>query len=110
MMVTLVERLDSTDVTTFQEYTVIDLLKEHDGDAVIGAMALDEKGRPRPPESGRRDPRTGEERNLRHLHQLLDGTGDGFAISSGRAGLIDMEMVQFHPTGAVYPYDARAGL
>ena len=42
MMVTLVERLDSTDVTTLQEYTVIDLLK--DGDAVIGAMALDEKG------------------------------------------------------------------
>ena len=29
-----------------------------------------------------------------------------------RAGaeLIDMEMVQFHPTGAVYPYDARGRL
>ena len=42
MMMTLVEHLDSTGVTTLQEYTVIDLLK--DGDAVIGAMALDEKG------------------------------------------------------------------
>jgi fumarate reductase (CoM/CoB) subunit A len=39
------------------------------------------------------------------------GTGDGYALGY-RAGtdLIDMEMVQFHPTGAVYPYDARGRL
>ena len=39
------------------------------------------------------------------------GTGDGFAMAY-RAGaeLIDMEMIQFHPTGAVYPYDARGRL
>ena len=26
------------------------------------------------------------------------------------AELIDMEMIQFHPTGAVFPYDARGRL
>jgi fumarate reductase (CoM/CoB) subunit A len=39
------------------------------------------------------------------------GTGDGYALGY-RAGaeLIDMEQIQFHPTGAVYPYDARGRL
>ena len=39
------------------------------------------------------------------------GTGDGYAIAyKAGAELIDMEQVQFHPTGAVYPYDARGRL
>ena len=39
------------------------------------------------------------------------GTGDGYAIGyNAGAELIDMEQVQFHPTGAVYPYDARGRL
>ena len=39
------------------------------------------------------------------------GTGDGYALGF-RAGakLIDMEQVQFHPTGAVYPADSRGRL
>ena len=39
------------------------------------------------------------------------GTGDGYALGY-RAGaeVIDMEQIQFHPTGAVYPYDARGRL
>jgi fumarate reductase (CoM/CoB) subunit A len=39
------------------------------------------------------------------------GTGDGYSLGY-RAGaeLIDMEMIQFHPTGAVFPFDARGRL
>ena len=36
------------------------------------------------------------------------GTGDGYALGyKAGAQLIDMEQVQFHPTGAVTPYDSR---
>ena len=110
MMVTLVERLDSTDVTTLQEYTVIDLLK--DGDAVIGAMALDEKGDLVILKADSTILATGGGTRIYDIStNSSSGTGDGFAMGY-RAGaeLIDMEMVQFHPTGAVYPYDARGRL
>jgi len=110
MMVTLVERLDSTGVTTFQEFTVIDLLK--DGDTVIGAMALDEKGNLILLKADSTILATGGGTKIYDIStNSSSGTGDGFAMGY-RAGaeLIDMEMVQFHPTGAVYPYDARGRL
>ncbi|MGB7789115.1 fumarate reductase (CoM/CoB) subunit TfrA [Methanoregula sp.] len=110
MMVTLVERLDGTGVTTLQEYTVIDLLK--DGDAVIGAMALDEKGDLVLLKADSTILATGGGTKIYDIStNSSSGTGDGFAMGY-RAGaeLIDMEMVQFHPTGAVYPYDARGRL
>jgi fumarate reductase (CoM/CoB) subunit A len=112
MMVTLVERLDSTDVTTLQEYTVIDLLKDKDGEAVIGAMALDEKGDLVLLKADSTILATGGGAKIYDIStNSASGTGDGFAMGY-RAGaeLIDMEMVQFHPTGAVYPYDARGRL
>ena len=104
MMVTLVERLDATGVTTLQEYTVIDLLK--DGDAVIGAMALDEKGNLVLLKADSTVLATGGGTRVYDIStNSSSGTGDGFAMGY-RAGaeLIDMEMVQFHPTGAVFPY------
>jgi len=110
MMTTLVERLDSTDVTTLQEYTVIDLLK--DGDRVIGAMALDEKGALVLLKADATILATGGGTKVYDIStNSSSGTGDGYAIGY-RAGaeLIDMEMVQFHPTGAVFPYDARGRL
>jgi fumarate reductase (CoM/CoB) subunit A len=110
MMVTLVERLDSTGVTTLQEYTVIDLLK--DGDAVIGGMALDEKGDLVLLKADSTILATGGGTKIYDIStNSSGGTGDGFAMGY-RAGaeLIDMEMVQFHPTGAVYPFDARGRL
>jgi len=110
MMVTLVERLDGTGVTTLQEYTVIDLLK--DGDAVLGAMALDEKGDLVLLKADSTILATGGGTKIYDIStNSSSGTGDGFAMGY-RAGaeLIDMEMVQFHPTGAVYPYDARGRL
>jgi fumarate reductase (CoM/CoB) subunit A len=110
MMVTLVERLDGTAVTTLQEYTVIDLLK--DGDRVIGAMALEENGDLVILKADSTVLATGGGTRVYDIStNSSSGTGDGFAIGY-RAGaeLIDMEMIQFHPTGAVFPYDARGRL
>ncbi|MGD0079213.1 MAG: fumarate reductase (CoM/CoB) subunit TfrA [Methanoregula sp.] len=110
MMTTLVERLDATKVTTLQEVTVIDLLK--DGEAVIGAMALDEKGGLVLFKADSTVLATGGGTKVYDIStNSSSGTGDGFAMGyrSG-AELIDMEMVQFHPTGAVSPYDARGRL
>ena len=110
MMVTLVEHLDGTGVNTLQEYTVIDLLK--DGDRVIGAMALDEKGNLVLLKADSTILATGGGTKVYDIStNSSSGTGDGYAIGY-RAGaeLIDMEMIQFHPTGAVFPYDARGRL
>ncbi|HZK30490.1 MAG TPA: fumarate reductase (CoM/CoB) subunit TfrA [Methanoregula sp.] len=110
MMTTLVERLDSSDVTQFQEYTVIDLLKN--GESVIGAMALDEKGNLILLKADSTILATGGGTKVYDIStNSSSGTGDGFAIGyRAAAELIDMEMIQFHPTGAVFPYDARGRL
>ena len=110
MMTTLVEHLDSSNATILQEYTVIDLLKS--GESVIGAMALDEKGRLVLLKADSTILATGGGTKVYDIStNSSSGTGDGFAIGY-RAGaeLIDMEMIQFHPTGAVFPYDARGRL
>ena len=110
MMTTLVERLDGTKVSLMQEYTVIDLLM--DGETVCGAMALDEKGRFVLLTADSTILATGGGTKVYDIStNSSSGTGDGYAIGY-RAGaeLIDMEMIQFHPTGAVFPYDARGRL
>ena len=110
MMTTLVERLDGTDVETLQEFTIIDLLK--DGDRVIGAMALSEKGELVILRADSIILATGGGTKVYDVStNSSSGTGDGYALGY-RAGaeLIDMEMIQFHPTGAVFPYDARGRL
>jgi fumarate reductase (CoM/CoB) subunit A len=117
MMMTLVDRLSFVTemrgghrVTLLQEYTVIDLLK--DGDRVIGAMALDEKGELVLVTADATVLATGGGTKVYDIStNSSSGTGDGYAIGY-RAGaeLIDMEMVQFHPTGAIFPYDARGRL
>jgi fumarate reductase (CoM/CoB) subunit A len=117
MMLTLVDRLSyildqssGKGITTLQDYTVIDLLKE--GDRVIGAMALDEKGNLVLIKADSTILATGGGTKVYDIStNSSSGTGDGYAIGY-RAGaeLIDMEMIQFHPTGAVFPYDARGRL
>ena len=110
MMLTLVERLDSTGVTKLEEVTVIDLLKE--ADRVAGAIALDENGSIVVITADSTILATGGGARVYDVStNSSSGTGDGFAMAY-RAGaeLIDMEMIQFHPTGAVYPYDARGRL
>jgi fumarate reductase (CoM/CoB) subunit A len=112
IMATLVDRLHACleTVTPLNEVAVIDLLR--DGDRVIGAIALDEKGNLLTIRANSTILATGGATKVYDIStNSSSGTGDGFAIGY-RAGaeLIDMEMVQFHPTGAVYPYDARGRL
>jgi len=110
MMITLLERLDGLPVEIFTETTVIDLLK--DGGRVIGGLALDDVGGPVVIKADTTILATGGGTRVYDIStNSASGTGDGFAIGY-RAGaeLIDLEMVQFHPTGAVFPYDARGRL
>ncbi|MCQ8893567.1 MAG: fumarate reductase subunit A [Methanolinea sp.] len=110
MMVTLIERLASTDVKVISEVTVLDLVVE--SGRVVGALGLDGKGNIVAVRADATVLATGGGTQIYDIStNSSSGTGDGFAIGY-RAGaeLIDMEMVQFHPTGAVYPYDARGRL
>ncbi|TAJ45327.1 fumarate reductase (CoM/CoB) subunit TfrA [Methanofollis fontis] len=110
MIMTLMERLRGTDVQRIDEMAAIELLK--DGERVCGALVLDKHGEMR---AIRADAVVlaagGGARTYDVSTNSGTGSGDGFALAY-RAGadLIDMEMVQFHPTGAVYPYDARGRL
>ena len=110
MMMTLLERLRASNVSVLQEVSVIDLLKREG--RVVGAVGLDRNGELKPLQADSTIIATGGASRIYDIStNSATGTGDGFAIGY-RAGaeLIDMEMVQFHPTGAVYPYDARGRL
>lgn len=110
IMMTLLERLRTGEVDLFQEMTVIELLK--DGGAVVGGAALDPHGELRIFKANSTILATGGGARMYDIStNSATGTGDGFALGyQAGAELIDMEMVQFHPTGAVYPYDARGRL
>jgi len=111
MMMTLLDRLDATDTQLYQEVSVVDLVTDENG-AVAGAVALDRDGDAVLFLADATVLATGGGTQAYDIStNSAAGTGDGFAMAY-RAGaeLIDMEMVQFHPTGAVYPYDARGRL
>ncbi|MBP2134271.1 fumarate reductase (CoM/CoB) subunit A [Methanomicrobium sp. W14] len=110
IIMTLLEKIRSGNIRVMQEITVTELLK--DGLRVCGATGLNRRGEIVVICADSVVLATGG------LGQIYDvctncamGNGQGYAFSY-RAGaeLIDMEMVQFHPTGAVYPYDARGRL
>jgi fumarate reductase (CoM/CoB) subunit A len=110
IMMTLVERVRASAVTQMQELTVIELLRE--SGRVTGAIALDARGALVVIRADAVVLATGGGTQVYDIStNCAVGTGDGFVMGY-RAGaeLIDMEMVQFHPTGAVYPYDARGRL
>lgn len=110
MIATLMERLRGSGVEQIEETAAIELLK--DGDRVCGALALDKKGEIQVIRADAVVLATGGGARVYDVSTNSGtGSGDGFALGY-RAGadLIDMEMVQFHPTGAVYPYDARGRL
>lgn len=110
MMITLMERLSQTSVKVYHEISVFDLILSQG--RVIGAFGLDRKGKLYVFIADATVIATGGGTRVYDIStNSTSGTGDGYAMA-WRAGaeLIDMEQVQFHPTGAVYPWDARGRL
>ncbi len=92
----------------FMEYTLTRLLKS--GDRVVGAMGYRRNdGRFVVIRAGATVLASGGwGRMYRYTSNSWEGTGDGAAMAyEAGADLIDMEFVQFHPTGMVWPPGAR---
>ncbi len=90
------------------EYTLTRLLK--DGDRVVGAMGYNRNdGRFVVIRAGATVLASGGwGRMYRYTSNSWEGTGDGAAMAyDAGAELLDMEFVQFHPTGMVWPPGAR---
>lgn len=108
MIRTLQDHGIHTGMEVFMEMTIIDLLK--DGDRVVGAVGYDrERGRFRVWHGKSIVLATGGiGRAFRVTSNSWEYTGDGHALAY-RAGadLVDMEFVQFHPTGMVWPPSVR---
>jgi succinate dehydrogenase / fumarate reductase flavoprotein subunit len=95
-------------VECFMEYTLTRLLKS--GDRVIGAMGYNRNdGRFVVIKAGATILASGGwGRMYRYTSNSWEGTGDGAAMAyEAGAELLDMEFVQFHPTGMVWPPGAR---
>ena len=110
MVMTLLERLRGSNVEIRDETTVLELLK--DGDRVIGAVTADRNGELGIVTADAVILATGGAGQLYDVTtNSTAGTGDGYALGfNAGAKLIDMEQVQFHPTGAVCPADSRGRL
>jgi succinate dehydrogenase / fumarate reductase, flavoprotein subunit len=90
------------------EYTLTRLLKN--GDRVVGAMGYNRNdGRFVVIKAGATILASGGwGRMYRHTSNSWEGTGDGAAMAyEAGADLLDMEFVQFHPTGMIWPPGAR---
>jgi succinate dehydrogenase / fumarate reductase, flavoprotein subunit len=88
----------------FMEYTVVSLVK--DGDRVVGAFGYDrERGRFHLFQAKAVVLATGGiGRAYKITSNSWEYTGDGLALAyEAGAGLQDMEFVQFHPTGMIWP-------
>jgi succinate dehydrogenase / fumarate reductase flavoprotein subunit len=109
MIRTLQERTLATDAQVYMETTVTRLFKNDEG-RVVGALAYTR-------ESGRFIhfkakavvmATGGWGRNYKVTSNSWEGTGDGAVLAfDAGAELVDMEMVQFHPTGMVWPPGVR---
>ncbi|MCA1737694.1 MAG: FAD-dependent oxidoreductase [Actinobacteria bacterium] len=109
MIRTLQEKTLATDAKVYMETTVTRLFK-NDEDRVVGALAYTR-------ESGRFIhfkakavvmATGGWGRIYKVTSNSWEGTGDGCVLAyDAGAELVDMEMVQFHPTGMVWPPGVR---
>lgn len=95
-------------IEVYMEVTVLSLLK--DGDRVVGCLAYErEHGRFRIYKCKALILATGGiGRAYKITSNSWEGTGDGHALAyDAGAELIDMEFIQFHPTGMVWPPSVR---
>ena len=95
-------------IEVYMEVTVLSLLK--DGERVIGCLAYErEHGRFRIYKAKAVILATGGiGRAYKITSNSWEGTGDGHALAyDAGAELIDMEFIQFHPTGMVWPPSVR---
>ena len=109
MIRTLQEKTLTTDAKVYMETTVTRLFKNDEG-RVVGALAYTR-------ESGRFIhfkakavvmATGGWGRNYKVTSNSWEGTGDGAVLAyDAGAELVDMEMVQVHPTGMVWPPGVR---
>jgi len=91
-------------MTVHMEYTIVSLLK--DGDRVSGAFGYDrERGRFRVFKAKAVVVCTGGlGRAYAVTSNSWEGTGDGVSLAyHAGAELLDMEFIQFHPTGMIWP-------
>ncbi|MDD5200499.1 MAG: fumarate reductase/succinate dehydrogenase flavoprotein subunit [Terrimicrobiaceae bacterium] len=101
---TLQDRGVHQGIGVHMEQTIVTLLK--DGDRVSGALAYDrERGRFRIFKSKAVVVATGGlGRAYKITSNSWEGTGDGVSLAyHAGAELLDMEFIQFHPTGMVWP-------
>ncbi len=108
MIRTLQDHAIHQKVDIYQEYTIVSLLK--DGEKVVGAFGYDrEKGRFKIFQAKAVIIATG---GMGRIYKISsnswDCTGGGISLAyHAGAELIDMEFVQFHPTGMVWPPSVR---
>jgi succinate dehydrogenase / fumarate reductase flavoprotein subunit len=108
MIRTLQDHAIHQNIEIYQEYTIISLLK--DGNKVVGAFGYDrEKGRFKVFQAKAVIIATG---GMGRIYKISsnswDCTGGGISLAyHAGAELIDMEFVQFHPTGMVWPPSVR---
>src|ERR1041384_2222031 len=95
-------------IDVHMEYTVLTLLK--DGDRIAGAFGYDrERGRFRSFAAKAVVMATGGVgRAFKITSNSWEDTGDGHSLAyHAGADLMDMEFVQFHPTGMIWPPSVR---
>ena len=91
-------------ITVHMEYTIVDLLK--DGNRIAGAFGYDrERGRFRVFKAKAVVVCTGGlGRAYKVTSNSWEGTGDGVSLAyHAGAQLLDMDFIQFHPTGMIWP-------
>ncbi len=108
MIRTLQDHAVHQGIDVHMEYTVVTLLK--DGDRVVGVVCYDrERGRLHVFRAKAVVMATGGiGKAFRITSNSWEYTGDGHALAyEAGAELIDMEFIQFHPTGMVWPPSVR---